>query len=150
MSDFVCWLIFHPVISCVCSWPQDNILKLHVPCCYIIYWKLHMVSKECAWWWWLSWWDETVSLKCGHQQACCLSPRWYMSMENHGGMMMSTEENSWLVHLCSLAILPAERSGSKHEEWAKGMRILPCEMFVFILASDFYMLQNLTTWDFRL
>jgi hypothetical protein len=34
-------------------------------------------------------------------------PRWCMSMENHGVVMMLTEENSWFVHQSSLAILPA-------------------------------------------
>jgi hypothetical protein len=33
------------------------------------------------------------------------------------------EENPWLVHQSSLAILPLETSGSEEEEWAKGMRI---------------------------
>jgi hypothetical protein len=45
-----------------------------------------------------------------------------MCTENHGGMM-STEENFQLVHQSSLEILPAKTSGSKREEWAKGMRI---------------------------
>jgi hypothetical protein len=39
-----------------------------------------------------------MSLNCGHWQAYCSPPRWYMRMENHNGMIMSTEENSWLVH----------------------------------------------------
>jgi hypothetical protein len=34
-------------------------------------------------------------------------PMWYMSMDNHGGMMMSTEDNFLFVHQSSLAILPA-------------------------------------------
>jgi hypothetical protein len=42
-----------------------------------------------------------------------------MSMENYGGMMMSTEENSCLVHQSFLAVISAETSGSKQEEWAK-------------------------------
>jgi hypothetical protein len=60
------------------------------------------------WWWWACGWGETTSLNCGHQQAYCSSLRWYMSMENHSGMMMWTEENSWLFHQRSLAILPAD------------------------------------------
>jgi hypothetical protein len=41
-------------------------------------------------------------------------------MENHGGMM-STEEKLQICHQSSLAILPAEASGSKQEERANGM-----------------------------
>jgi hypothetical protein len=58
-------------------------------------------------------------------------------MENHGGMMMSTEENSWFVYQSSLAILPAESYGSRQEEWVKGIRILACKVFLFKLASYF-------------
>jgi hypothetical protein len=43
------------------------------------------------------------SLNCGYQRAYCLSPTWYMSMANHGGMI-STVENSWFVNQNSLAI----------------------------------------------
>jgi hypothetical protein len=59
------------------------------------------------------------------------------SMENHSGIMMSTEANSWLIHQSSLAILPGQRSSSKLEEYVKGMRIQPCKVFLFILASNF-------------
>jgi hypothetical protein len=45
-----------------------------------------------------------------------------MSMENHGGMML-TEESSSLTHQNSLAILSTETTGSNQEEWTKGMRI---------------------------
>jgi hypothetical protein len=92
------------------------------------------------WWWWWSWWSssssscwwgEATSLNCGHQRAYCLSPRWYMSMDNHDGMMMSTEEN-WFVHQSFLAILPAESSGSKQEVWAKRMRNWSCEVYLLI------------------
>jgi hypothetical protein len=31
---------------------------------------------------------------------------------------------------------PTSRVGRKQEKWAKG--IMPCEVFLFILASDFY------------
>jgi hypothetical protein len=56
-------------------------------------------------------------------------------MENHGGVVMSTEENSRFVHQSSLAMLPAESSGNKQEKW---IRIKPYEVFLLILASDFY------------
>jgi hypothetical protein len=60
-----------------------------------------------------------------------------MSMENRGGMMMLAKENSWLIYQSSLAIQPAESCDSKQEEWLKGMRVCPCKVFLFILASDF-------------
>jgi hypothetical protein len=59
----------------------------------------------------------------------------YISMENNGGIM-STEENSF-VYQSSLAILHSESSGSKQEEWAKGMGIWPCELFLYTPANDF-------------
>jgi hypothetical protein len=40
---------------------------------------------------------ETMSLNCGSQKAYCSSPRWYMSMETHGWIIL-TGENSWFVH----------------------------------------------------
>jgi hypothetical protein len=43
----------------------------------------------------------------------------------------------WYVHQGSLANLPAESSGSKQEEWAKGMSIWPCKVFLFILQVIF-------------
>jgi hypothetical protein len=46
-----------------------------------------------------------------------------MSIENHGGMMMFTEENPLLIHQSSLAILQPDTPGSKQEECEKGMRI---------------------------
>jgi len=55
-------------------------------------------------------------------------------MENHGETM-STEENTWFVHQSYLVTLAAESSGGKQEKWAKGMRIWPCKVFLFILAN---------------
>jgi hypothetical protein len=59
-------------------------------------------------------------------------------MENHSGMAD--------VDIGKLLIHPLETSGNhtsshmaaKQEEWAKGMRIWPCKVFLFILASDFF------------
>jgi hypothetical protein len=63
-------------------------------------------------WWWSCRWGETSNLKCVHQRACCSSPMWYMSLENHAGII-STGENSWFVRQISLANLPAESSSGK-------------------------------------
>jgi hypothetical protein len=46
----------------------------------------------------------------------------YISMDSHGRITMSTEEN-WFFHKSSLAIVPAESLGSKQKKWAKEMRI---------------------------
>jgi hypothetical protein len=54
-------------------------------------------------------------------------------MENHGGMMMSTEEHSRFIHQSSLAILPAQSSGSKQEEWEFGL----VKYFCFYLEVNF-------------
>jgi hypothetical protein len=50
---------------------------------------------------------DVVRLRLWTAATNCSSPRWYMSMENHGGII-STIENSWFVHQSSLAILLAE------------------------------------------
>jgi hypothetical protein len=36
-------------------------------------------------------WGETMSLNCGHQRVYCPSPRWYMSTESHGGIILTGE-----------------------------------------------------------
>jgi hypothetical protein len=40
--------------------------------------------------WLIDWtcrWSLTTSLNCSHQRAYCSSPRFYMSMENYGGIL---------------------------------------------------------------
>jgi hypothetical protein len=49
-------------------------------------------------------WGETVSLNCDHQQAYCSSPRWYMSMESHGGMIMTGGNRTTRRKTCPSAI----------------------------------------------
>jgi hypothetical protein len=96
--------------------------------------ETHIYTVDFQQWWWSSCrWGETTSLNCCYQTVYCISPRWFMSCQNHGGTK-STEGNSWFVHQSSLAILPAESSGSKQEEWAN--RIWPCKVFLFILAGN--------------
>jgi hypothetical protein len=58
-------------------------------------------------------------------------------MEHHGEMMV-TEENP---DSSTRALWQSyeQSSGSKQEEWAKGIRICPCKVRLFILSSDFYM-----------
>jgi hypothetical protein len=51
----------------------------------------------------------------------------------HGGPRWNDD-----VDRGKLLTSPPEPSGSKQEEWAKEMRILPYKVFLFILASDFF------------
>jgi hypothetical protein len=46
-------------------------------------------------------------------------PRGDMSSYNHGGMMVWTEEVSWLVNQSSLSIIPAESYDNKQDELVK-------------------------------
>jgi hypothetical protein len=80
--------------------------------------------------------DYVPELRLNPERVYSSCPRWYMSMEKHGGMM-SAEENFWFVHQRSHSILLAESSGSKQEERAKGMMNLASRSFLFILANYF-------------
>jgi hypothetical protein len=53
---------------------------------------------------------------------------------DHGGMIL-TEDNSCLIHQSSLAVLPAESSSSKQEEWAKEIMNLNLGIILFILPK---------------
>jgi hypothetical protein len=62
-----------------------------------------------------------MSLNCSHQRVHCPSPRWYMSIVNHGGMI-STEENSRFVHQSSLesyqqSHLVTSKTNGRREWW---------------------------------
>jgi hypothetical protein len=48
-----------------------------------------------------------MSLNCGHQQAYCLSPTWYMSMESYDGMISTWITRRWLLkaETCSVTYL---------------------------------------------
>jgi hypothetical protein len=82
--------------------------------------------------WWSSSWDESASLNCKHQLVYCSSLRWYMSIENDGGMM-STVINSWFLHQSSLVILLQSLLVAKQEELVKEMMSLALRsIFVYI------------------
>jgi hypothetical protein len=49
-------------------------------------------------------WGEAMSLNCGHQQARCSSPR-YMSMESHGGMILTGENRKTWRETCPSSTL---------------------------------------------
>jgi hypothetical protein len=54
-----------------------------------------------------SWrWGKTTSLNCCHQRGYCSFPRWYTSMEDHGGMMSTWETTDSSIRTF-LAVLPA-------------------------------------------
>jgi hypothetical protein len=100
--------------------------------------------------WWSCQWSETTSLNCGQQRAYCSTPRWYTSMENSGGMM-STEDNSWLVHQNSLAVLLAESSSSKQEEQFTGLLVsdfFKCRKMLRHAASGFTSLRRKACYGF--
>jgi hypothetical protein len=60
-----------------------------------------------------------------------------MSLKNCGGLL-TTEDNSWFSHQNSLAILPAEPSGSKQEKRAKNIFDLALRsIFCSYLSSNF-------------
>jgi hypothetical protein len=48
-------------------------------------------------------WGE--SLNCGHQRAYCSSPMWYMSMENHGGIIFTAKNRRTRRKPCLSATL---------------------------------------------
>jgi hypothetical protein len=50
-------------------------------------------------------WSETMSLNCGHQLAYCSSPSWYMSIESHGGMILTGENQRTWRKTCPSATL---------------------------------------------
>jgi hypothetical protein len=59
---------------------------------------------------WL-WLDETMSQNCSHQQDYCSSPGDTWACRAMAMMMMPAEDNSWLVHQSSLAVLPQRHLG---------------------------------------
>jgi hypothetical protein len=54
------------------------------------------------------WWDEMTSLNCGHQQAYCSSPRWYMRMESRGGMMFIRENRRTRIKPVPVPLCPPQ------------------------------------------
>jgi hypothetical protein len=88
-------------------------------------------------------WDYV--LNCGHQRAYCSSPRSNMNMKNHDEMMTLTHKKSWLIQQSSLAILPAEKSGSKQEKGQKEWEFSPTNIYVH--SCKWYLrTKNLTSW----
>jgi hypothetical protein len=62
-------------------------------------------------------WDYVSELK--PQTGLFSSARWYMSMENHGGIILR-EKNSLFIHQSYLAVLLAVLSSSKAERTGEG------------------------------
>jgi hypothetical protein len=81
--------------------------------------------------------DKTTFLKCGHQRINCYSPRWYMRVDNYGGMI-STGKSSWFVQQSHLV--------PNQEELEKEMMnfSLHSRPVSFILWTFFYMPQTLS------
>jgi hypothetical protein len=72
-------------------------------------------------------WDYASELR--PLTGLLFTPRWYMSIESHGGMI-ATGENSWFVHQSSLAILPASHLVAKQEEHGRKCWTLPTKYLV--------------------
>jgi hypothetical protein len=69
-------------VSLVTSCPQHNHFSVTL-LCFVATW---LVGSFCS-----CRWGEAMSLNCGHQRAYCSSRRWYMSMANHGSMILTGE-----------------------------------------------------------
>jgi hypothetical protein len=50
-------------------------------------------------------WSKTMCPNCGHQRAYCSSPRWYMRVEGHGGIMFTGENRRTRRKACPSATL---------------------------------------------
>jgi hypothetical protein len=72
-----------------------------VECCCPLQWKTRPYKWEidkcsqatrvgCTFCWSCRW-GEIMSLICGHKRIYCSAPRWYMSPESHGGMILTGE-----------------------------------------------------------
>jgi hypothetical protein len=68
---------------------EGDVDWIHVSCC-----------SSCRW-------GENMSLNCFHQWApLFILPRWYMSSQNHSGMMLAGENWRTQRNTCPIAILP--------------------------------------------
>jgi hypothetical protein len=57
----------------------------------VIAWRNNDIDWSCRW-------CQTTSLNCEQQRPYCLSTRWYVSMENHGGMILAGENSCFVCH----------------------------------------------------
>jgi hypothetical protein len=67
-------------------------------------------------------WRETMSLNCSHQQACCSSHRLCMSMDSHGGMMLTGESRRNSEKPCLSATLPTTNPTWTDQGESPGLR----------------------------
>jgi hypothetical protein len=49
-----------------------------------------------------------MSMSCGHKLAYCSSPTWYMSMESHGGMILTEDNRITRKETCPNATFPPQ------------------------------------------
>jgi hypothetical protein len=82
-------------------------------------------------------WLVEMSLNCSHQRIYCSSPRWYMSMENHGRIMLTGKTPALctraLWHSYQHSYLVASRRIGQRKWW-----IWPCKVMLFLLAKWFF------------
>jgi hypothetical protein len=50
-------------------------------------------------------WGETMSLNCSHHRAYCSSPSWYITMDRHGGKILTGENRRTWRKICTSATL---------------------------------------------
>jgi hypothetical protein len=80
-------------------------------------------------------WDHVSELR--PQWVCCSSPRWCMSMENHGGTL--TEEKI-LIRPPTTALWQSYQQShvvASRRNGRRGWWICSCQVFLFVPASDF-------------
>jgi hypothetical protein len=101
LGIFLVWMfkyfmfLFKPGARSSCWWLKTNVPTLDYISC-----KISICSGSCSYRW-----CETMSLNCSHQQACCSSPRWYLSIESHGGMILTGENWRTQRETCPSATL---------------------------------------------
>jgi hypothetical protein len=82
---------------------------------------------------------ESVSLNCDHKRAYCSSPRYYMSLENHGGMMLVGQNRKTLREACPSATVSTRNStctGPGANPGLRGKRPEPWHGFAVTLIKQ--------------
>jgi hypothetical protein len=62
-------------------------------------------------------------LNCGHQLAYCSSPRWYMSMEKHGGIILTGEAKELREKPAPVPLFPPQIAHSVTRAWTRASTV---------------------------
>jgi hypothetical protein len=79
--------------------------KRHLDWGFLYFLHLSRPNAGIVRWWFLCLWGENMSLNCDHQRACCSSPKWFMIIESHCGMIMTGENRRTRRKTCTSATL---------------------------------------------